>query len=60
MYIQGIVIYFTNTSQFFLSVFEHGCSILAILKLFFSRMELAVTFNSFKTFNSLLSGKSLK
>lgn len=46
MYIQGIVIYFTNTSQFFLSVFEHGCSILAILKLFFSRMELAVTFNS--------------
>lgn len=46
MYIQGIVIYFTNMSQFFLSVFEHGCGILAILKLFFSRMELAITFNS--------------
>ena len=48
MYILGIVMYFTNTCQFFLSVFEHGCGILAILKLFlfFSQIELAITFNS--------------
>ena len=46
MYILGIVMYFTDTCQFFLSVFEHGCGILAILKLFFSQIELAITFNS--------------